>query len=522
MLRRALLLPLLLAAAPVAVLAAPAGAATVSLERTVVHDPGAPPKVAPWTTVTDTVTIAVAPGEANRLAVAVEGDDFVVRDDGAPLQPGAGCAAAGGAVTCATEPGTVRVVRAQLGDADDRLELVGAAGELAGGAGADELVLGAGTAEGDDGDDVLVSTGGATLRGGSGADRLTGGPHRDRIDGGTGTDAMDGGDGPYDMVTYAGRTEPVTIDLTVPEAGAAGEHDAIAGFEEAEGGDGADLLRAAPDTAALLAGGGGDDVLEGGPLADLLQGGSGDDRIAGGAGPDTLEGYDGDDVLDAGPGLDGVEGGSGDDVASGGPGRDGMRDFSGHDRYHGDAGADLILAEAADGGDGDDELDGTELTGGAGDDRLALGLDVAGAAVDCGAGRDIVERPPVALVLPYGCERVTPLSYVDPVIPVRPVLRDGVVRIWLAFPCNSAPSMADCRVTATLRVDGRSFGTRTVRWRQRHRQELRWRVGRRIRRAIGRGALVRVSMLQREEGYPSARGGYSVRLTAPGGPAAPA
>jgi hypothetical protein len=512
--RRALLLPLLLAAAPVAVLAAPAGAATVSLERVVVRDPGAPPKVAPITTVTDTVTIAAAPGEANRLVAGVHDDVFLVRDDGAPLTPGAGCAPAGDGVACATGAGTVRVVRARLGDGDDRMVVTGAAGELAGESGADELTLEVGAADGGEGDDVLTSTGGATLRGGPGSDRLTGGPHRDRIDGGIGSDALDGGDGPDDVLTYAGRSDPVTVDLGAAEAGAAGEHDAIAGFEAAEGGEGADLLRAAPGATAALAGGGGDDVLEGGPLADRLQGGSGDDRIAGGAGPDTLEGYDGDDALDAGPGRDAVEGGSGDDFATGGSGRDGMRDVSGHDRYHGDAGADLILAEAADGGDGNDELDGTELTGGAGDDRLALGPDLDGAAVDCGAGRDIVEHPPVELVLPFGCERVTPLSYVDPVIPARPVLRGATVRIWLPFACNSVPSVARCRVTATLRVDGRSFGTGTVRWRQRQRRELRWRVGRRVRRAIERGALVRFDMLQREEGYPSARGGYSVSLTA--------
>jgi hypothetical protein len=254
-------------------------------------------------------------------------------------------------------------------------------------------------------------------------------------------------------------------------------------------------------------------VLEGGPLADILRGGTGDDRLAAAGGNDTLEGDGGADALDAGPGLDRVEGGAGDDVAAGGPGRDGMSDYAGHDRYRGEAGADTILAEPADGGAGDDELDGAHLVGGEGDDRLALEPDREDAAVACDAGRDTVEHPPVGLVLPADCERVTPISYVDPEIPVRPVMRGGAVRIWMPFGCNSAPSVAGCRLTATLRVDHRSFGARTVRWRHRRRRELRWHVGRRVQRAIERGALVRFDMVQRELDEAPERGGYSVRLT---------
>jgi len=504
------------------VLAAPAGAATVSLERVVVRDPGAPPKVAPITTVTDTVTIAAAPGEANRLAAGVHDDVFVVRDDGAPLTPGAGCAPAGDGVACATEAGTVRVVRARLGDGDDRMEVTGAAGELAGESGADELTLGLGTADGGEGDDVLRSTGGATLRGGPGGDRLAGGPQRDRIDGGTGSDALDGGDGSDDVLTFAGRSDPVTVDLGAAEAGAAGEHDAIAGFEAAEGGEGADLLRAAPGASAVLAGGGGDDVLEGGPLADRLQGGAGSDRIVAGDGNDTLEGGEDADALDAGPGRDAVDGGTGDDVAAGGPGRDAMRDWAGRDDYRGDAGADEISARIADGGDGNDELEGIDLAGGAGDDRLVFLIRRAGARLACGAGRDVVEHPPLQVVLLPDCERVTPVSYAEPGIPARPVLGRRSLTIWMPFPCISPPSVDRCRLTAALTVGDRSFGTRTVEWRRRHRRALRWEIGGRARRAVDRGTLVRVSMLQREEGYPSARGGYSVSLTAPGGPAAPA
>ena len=46
-------------------------------------------------------------------------------------------------------------------------------------------------------------------------DNLVGGPGSDSLDGGFGADGLDGGaDG--DVVTYAGRTEAVTVDFTDP------------------------------------------------------------------------------------------------------------------------------------------------------------------------------------------------------------------------------------------------------------------------------------------------------------------
>src|SRR5688572_24128331 len=213
--RRALL-PLLLA---VFLLPASADAATVSLERQVYHDPGAPGKVPPTTVITALLVFDAAPGEANRVTVGEAGDGaFVVRDDGAPLVPGAGCSAGPEGVLCPVEPGASRAVRVALGDRDDQLDvaLTGpgflVSSTIDGAAGDDRLTARSGIVEGGEGNDVLAATLGASLRGGPGVDRLSGGPSEDVLDGGPGTDVLDGG-GAGDLVSYAGRAEPVVVDL---------------------------------------------------------------------------------------------------------------------------------------------------------------------------------------------------------------------------------------------------------------------------------------------------------------------
>jgi hypothetical protein len=76
MARRALL-PLLIA---VLLPAGSAHAATVSLEREVYHDPGAPGKVPPTTVVTNRLVLEAAPGEANRVTIGETSDGaFAVR-----------------------------------------------------------------------------------------------------------------------------------------------------------------------------------------------------------------------------------------------------------------------------------------------------------------------------------------------------------------------------------------------------------------------------------------------------------
>ena len=520
MARRALLLLLF----AVLLLPASAHAATVSVERRVYHDPGAPGKVPPTTVITAMLVFDAPPGEANRVTVGEATDGaFAVRDDGAPLVAGAGCSTGPEGVLCPVEPGASRAVRVALGDGDDQLDvaLTGAdhlvSSTIDGAAGDDRLTARSGIVEGGEGDDVLAATLGASLRGGPGVDRLSGGPSNDVLDGGPGSDVLDGGGGAGDRVSYAGRVEPVVVDLAAATAGAEGEHDAIANLESAEGGDGADLLRARPDGAARLEGGAGDDVLEGGPLDDDLFGGAGADRLAGGDDHDDLDGGEGDDVLDGGAGPDGLVAGYGNDVAAGGPGNDHVDDGYGNDVVHGDAGADELAGEIADGGDGGDKLEGALLAGGAGDDHLLPDGRTATERLDCGPGRDTVERPARRAVLPPGCELVTPVSYWKPAIVARPFVGRRAVALRFPYPCITAPRWARCRIAGELFVAGRHVASAEVGWaRDRRDRFIRWRVPVPVRRRIGRGAVVRFALTQHEAGEPPSRGGYAIRLSAPG------
>jgi hypothetical protein len=52
--------------------------------------------------------------------------------------------------------------------------------------------------------------------------------------------------------------------------------------------------------------------------------------------------------------------------------------------------------------------------------------------LDCGPGRDTVERPARRAVLPQGCGLVTPVSYWKPVIAARPFVSRRAVA--LRFP----------------------------------------------------------------------------------------
>jgi Ca2+-binding RTX toxin-like protein len=142
-----------------------------------------------------------------------------------------------------------------------------------------ELVGGAG-------DDTLVAR--------FGSDELSGGAGDDQIDGGASSDLIRGGPG-RDRVSYARRTEPVTVSLAdggPPANGGAsddsqGLRDALQGIENATTGSG-------------------DDKVVGGFAANA---------IATGAGRDSLTGNAGNDELDPGPGaLETVRGGAGNDL----------------------------------------------------------------------------------------------------------------------------------------------------------------------------------------------------------------
>jgi hypothetical protein len=146
--------------------AAPAQAATVSV------DSGA-------------LRIAAAPGETNVIDI---GPGVTIADSGAPLTLGPGCVPQGIEALC---PG------ADLhgGEGNDALTVVAAVATLDGG----------------DGNDTLTAaTGADALSGGPGYDVLTGGEGDDRLDGGTGGDAADGGGGADSIVLRDRVTDTAT------------------------------------------------------------------------------------------------------------------------------------------------------------------------------------------------------------------------------------------------------------------------------------------------------------------------
>jgi Ca2+-binding RTX toxin-like protein len=246
---------------------------------------------------------------------------------------------------------------------------------LDGGAGDDLLV-------GGDGNDFLDGNGGNDdLRGGAGDDAISGHGGDDTIDGGTGADNMHGHDG-VDTVTYASRTEPVSVTLLLPcgstpergcldgqtndgqTSGQVGEDDTVIAVENATGGSGNDTLLGS-SAANVVRGGGGNDSIDGGSGADVLDGGAGIDSatyqtrtgdltvrldnlandgqageadnvintetVLGGTGNDLLVGSKFRDMLSGGPGNDtllgldqddGLQGGPGTDITDGGYGND--------------------------------------------------------------------------------------------------------------------------------------------------------------------------------------------------------
>ena len=202
-----------------------------------------------------------------------------------------------------------------------------------GGSGDDDLnggsFTGALTLEGRGGADRLrAGVGATTLRGEGGNDQLEGGAAADTLDGGDGADLLDGGFGgdllnggpAADTVTYAARSEAVTVDLGVAAAsgsgndGPAGARDTIQNTETVRGGAGGDDLDGSTYAGAL--------TLEGGGGGDRLRGGLGANTILGEGGNDDLEGRAAADMLDGGAGHDRIDGLGGADTVFGGAGFD--------------------------------------------------------------------------------------------------------------------------------------------------------------------------------------------------------
>lgn len=335
------------------------------------------------------IRVTDADGAANRFSLVSDDRTIEVRDRGAPLSAGSGCAAGSdGAVRCAKPRSMTAEVTVVAGDGDDVVDASGLAAskviraEIDGGAGADQMVGGqwddrldggAGDDRLDGGDAIAYPSGGDLFIGGPGDDQVVGGPGYDRIHGGPGADNLEGGGGGdtltpdeagvdsdrvnggkgFDSVSYQDRKDPVRVNLADPAPdGGAGERDILREIEGVTGGTAADRL----------IGDEGPNILEG----------SGNDTTAG----DRLEGRGGNDEL---------RGRRGNDVLLGGPG---------DDRLNGDTGRDRL-----DGGGGNDSLDADSFSATPPDPRAAPPV------VRCGRGSDLLSGPPPSTLIPRDCER---------------------------------------------------------------------------------------------------------------------
>lgn len=257
------------------------------------------------------------------------------------------------------------------GDGADSADGGADADSLLGGAGADTLVGGTGNDTidgGDSNDSILGGEGNDSLAGGAGIDTISGGDGNDRIDGGSGDDSLSGGSGEdtflggagadtmnggtgLDIVDYTASGAAVAVDLAAATgAGGDATGDQYSGTDGVIGSNFDDTLLGFDGESTLpadtftnvLVGGGGNDFIDGRGGSDSLYGGTGDDTILGGGGNDLIEGQAGNDLLNGGDGADTLRGGDDRDTVIGG------------------------IGDTALGGEGGDDLDTLDLSGGLG------------------------------------------------------------------------------------------------------------------------------------------------------------
>ena len=378
------------------------------------------------------VAFAAAAGEQNIVVVTGEAPGtWLVRDEGAPLSPGPGCAPLDANTVRCTSVLLLVVtptVQLELGDRDDRASLAAGVTASVPGESGDDVVSVSGLLHGGPGND--------TLTGGSGADTLTGGAGRDVLRGGAGDDTLagdgdsdgrpltsieddviDGGDG-QDTIDYGSRATAVVVDLAdaLPD-GARGERDRLIAIEN-------------------VTAGAGDDILRGNASPNKLAGSLGRDSTDGRGGPDTLYDFDDD-------GADVHRGGAGDDILS--------ANQSG-DRLFGGAGNDRLASFAR----------RVTIDAGPGDDEIALGSQPS--SLRCGSGLDTLSgrlnsvRRPLALITMDGCERLSTAYVIAATRPQRATKHT----LRLPIECRAAPFgypwPDGCRGDVSLRLlrDGRT------------------------------------------------------------------
>ena len=266
-------------------------------------------------------------------------------------------------------------------DASVTVDLAAGTGTTGGG---EDALVSIENAVGSAGDDVLLGDGGPNaLEGGAGADRISGAAGDDTLDGGAGVDLLDASD-----------ANAVIVDLEAGVLTGQGT-DALDGFEDVLGSDGADRIDG-NGAQNSLDGGAGADRIDGAGGADELKGGTGNDTAtygsssrgvtvslsegtATGAGADTLSGFEN---LIGSPDDDTLEGTDGKNMIDGRSGADEVDGLDGQDRLVGGNGADLLFGGAAN----DLLLGGArkdQLNGGVGNDDVCRGGEEPDSFVFC-------------------------------------------------------------------------------------------------------------------------------------------
>jgi Ca2+-binding RTX toxin-like protein len=254
-----------------------------------------------------------------------------------------------------------------------------------------------------------------TVIGTPGDDKLHGGQGNDDIDGLAGADTMAGrlGDDTFhvdDLGDVVKERAGEGIDTVLSDVdftlGSHVENLFLRGPNQME-----DLIGIGNELDNLIVGNGGENRLEGlggndviksggtvGPFeSDTLLGGLGDDTLIGGTGyitSDLLRGGGGNDVLQVTSGANVLDGGSGNDLLTGGSGNG--QHFPAFDTLIGGNGKDTLEGgESQSGGDGNDQMHfnvAYHADGGAGDDTIegAGGGGFDDLDVSAGLGNDFV------------------------------------------------------------------------------------------------------------------------------------
>ena len=111
-------------------------------------------------------------------------------------------------------------------------------------------------------ENVMGSSVEDSILGNTSANTVDGGAGNDTIDGGLGDDSLIGGAGD-DLLTYAGVTGAVTVDMSAATAGGAGGSDTFSGFENVIGSSVEDSIIGDSANNSIAAGDGADTVTGG-------------------------------------------------------------------------------------------------------------------------------------------------------------------------------------------------------------------------------------------------------------------